>query len=509
MLSKMISAVVHGIDAVPIIVETDIAKGMPAMNIVGLGDMTVKEARERIRSAILNTGLEYPGGRITINMSPAGMRKRGSHFDLAMAMGILASSKQFFDRDIEGYGFIGELSLDGCVNPCDGILPMVMALKKKGLKNVILPKANREEASLVSGINLLPAENITEVVDHFNLKCVILPYRHDILSTETPLAEGGLDFSDVKGQETIKRAITVAVAGGHGILMVGSPSTGKTMISERIPSIMPKMSRDEIIETTMIYSVAGLLNSGQPYICRRPFRQPHHKITAAGLLGGGAYPRPGEITLADKGVLFLDEIGEFDKNIIDTLRVPLEKKKISLVRRGETYVYPADFMLVAATNPCKCGYYGDASHQCMCRPSEIVTYQSRLTGPIMDRIDMHVRLLPMNYDELTSRKTESSEEMKRKIEAARKLQRLRYKGRNILLNHQLDDHLIEEFAFLGHMERKMLEQAYDRYQLNPRTVLKVRKLARTVADLDGGGEIQERHLAEALQYRENLLCKEN
>lgn len=505
MLSKIISAAVHGIDAVPITVETDIAKGMPAMNIVGLGDLTVKEARERIRSAICNSGLEYPGGRITINMSPAGIRKRGSHFDLAMTMGILASSKQFFDRDIEEYGFIGELSLDGCVKQCNGILPMVTALRKKGLKNVILPKANREEASLVSGIRLLPVESITEVMNHFNLSCAIAPYSHDPLAFDLPsTTDTLLDFSDVKGHENIKRAITVAVAGGHSILMVGSPSTGKTMISERIPSIMPKMNRNEIIETTMIYSVAGLLSEGQPYICVRPFRQPHYRITAAGLLGGGAIPRPGEITLADKGVLFLDEIGEFDKNIIDTLRLPLEKKKISLVRKGETYLYPADFMLVAASNPCKCGYYGDAAHQCVCSPHEITRYQAKLTGPIIDRIDMHIRLLPVNYNELNCQTVESSKEMKEKIEFARKIQRNRYRDQSIVLNHQLDDHLIEKFAFLGLEQKKILEQAYEKYQLNPRTVLKVRKLARTVADLDGGGSIQTKHLAEALQYREKL-----
>mgnify|MGYP000215926194 CR=1 FL=1 len=506
MLSKTISAAVHGIDAVPITVETDISKGMPVMNIVGLGDRTVKEARERIRAAICNSGLQYPMGRITINMSPAGMHKRGSHFDLAMMMGILASSKQVFERDLADYGFIGELSLDGCVKSCDGILPMVMALRKQGLKNVILPAANRDEAALVSGIRLLPVESITEVIDHFNLKCEIASYDHDPLHANVITeAEEMLDFADVKGQDNVKRAITVAVAGGHGILMVGSPSTGKTMISERIPSIMPKMSRDEIIETTMIYSVAGLLNEGQPYICRRPFRQPHHKITAAGLLGGGPIPRPGEITLADKGVLFLDEIGEFDKNIIDTLRIPLEKKKISLVRKGESYVYPADFMLVAATNPCKCGYYGDAVHECVCRPAEIINYQSRLTGPIMDRIDMHIKLLPVDYSDLNSRTSESSEEMKGKIEFAREIQYRRYIDRNITLNHQLDDHLIEEFAFLNQDAKRMLEQAYRRFQLNPRTVLKIRKLARTVADLDGGGDIQSSHLAEALQYREKLL----
>ncbi|WP_419026334.1 YifB family Mg chelatase-like AAA ATPase [Emergencia sp.] len=510
MLSKTISAAVHGIDAVPITVETDICKGMPVMNIVGLGDRTVKEARERIRAAICNSGLQYPMGRITINMSPAGMRKRGSHFDLAMMMGILASSKQVFDRSLEDYGFIGELSLDGCVKQCDGILPMVTALRKQGLKNVMIPKANREEAALVNGINLLPVESIAEVLDHFNLKCAIAPYCHDPLDSDTMADEKEmLNFADVKGQENVKRAITVAVAGGHGILMVGSPSTGKTMISERIPSIMPKMNRDEIIETTMIYSVAGLLNEGQPYICRRPFRQPHHKITAAGLLGGGAFPRPGEITLADKGVLFLDEIGEFDKNIIDTLRIPLEKKKISLIRKGESYVYPADFMLVAATNPCKCGYYGDAVHECVCRPAEISSYQSHLTGPIMDRIDMHIRLLPVDYNDLNCQTAESSEEMKQKIEFAREIQHRRYQGRSITLNHQLDDHLIEEFAFLSKEQSQMLEQAYSRFQLNPRTVLKIRKMARTVADLDGDDDIQNKHLAEALQYREKLLCKEN
>jgi len=503
MLSKITSASVHGIDAILVTLETDISRGMPGLNVVGLADMTVKEARERIRTAIINSDAEYPKGRITVNMAPAGIRKRGSHYDLGMAIGILASSGQLFDQDLRKYAFIGELSLDGSICKCSGILPMVIAMRNAGVERVIVPYANRQEAALVTGIDILPAENLVQVVSHFNLNEQLAVYNSSEYDMQEMYScEGGLDFADVKGQEAVKRAITIAVSGGHGILMTGSPATGKTMISERIPSIMPLMTEEDVLEATIIYSVAGLLTENMPCITVRPFRQPHHRITCAGLIGGGGIPMPGEITLADKGVLFLDEVGEFDRNVIDTLRVPLEKKKISIVRHGEKYVFPADFMLVAATNPCKCGYFGDPNHECTCTRKEIKNYRSRLTGPILDRIDMHITLNPIGFDELSRVGGQSSADMREQIERVRQIQRDRYKSAGISLNGQIDDHLSDQYCALDGESADLLSEAYRKLALNPRAVLKIRKLARTIADLEDSSYVLKQHVAEAIQYRE-------
>lgn len=502
MLSKILSAAISGVEAMPVIVETDIAKGMPAFHIVGQADTTIKESTERIRSALLNAGMEYPMSRITVNMSPADLRKRGSHFDLPVAVGILASSGQIFGGELNLYGFAGELSLDGSLNKTDGILPMVIALKKAGCSRVIIPYANRREAMLVRGIRIYPARNLEEVTDFFNLKRE-LDYLYD--EEIGGLGESRIytqDFADVKGQEIAKRAITIAVAGGHGILMMGSPSTGKTMLSERIPTIMPEMTFDEILETTVLYSIAGLLDENTPYITKRPFRQPHHKITPMGLLGGGCWPRPGEISLASKGVLFLDEAGEFDRNMIDALRTPLEKKYISIIRKGKNFLFPADFMLVAATNPCKCGYYGDPEHECTCSIQEVMRYQKKLSGPILDRIDMHIRLMPVDFNDLEVEQSLSTAEMKASIEAARRIQRERYAGIGITLNQQLDAHLAELYCHVDSDGKQILKMAYERLKLNPRTLLKVKKIARTIADLDGSENVEVGHINEALQYRE-------
>lgn len=505
MLSKINAATVHGIEAVPVVIETDISRGLPALNVVGLADMTVKEAKERIRSAILNSGCEYPTGRITINMAPADIRKKGSHMDLPMAVGILASSRQLFDDSLKEYCFIGELSLDGNINKVTGILPIVMAMRREGIKKVVIPFVNKEEAGLVEGIDVYAAKNLGEIIDHFNLNKKMTPIG-SISSIEDcggqEISADAMDFADVRGQEYAKRAITIAVAGGHGILMTGSPSTGKTMISERIPTIMPKMTYEEVVQSTMIYSVAGLLNEKMPFVSKRPFRRPHHRITPAGLIGGGTYPRPGEITLASGGVLFLDEVGEFDRNLIDTLRQPLEEKKISIVRQGETYIFPADFMLVAATNPCKCGYYGDPEHECKCSQHEIDAYQSKISGPIMDRIDMHLKLMPIKYKELTGGKLTTSEDMRSEVEAARMIQRERFSGTDIKLNHQMSDHMADKYILLDGESKRLLEQAYGTLKLNPRTYLKVKKVARTIADIDHSKTVGVQHIAEALQYRE-------
>ncbi len=502
MLSKVITAVTKGTSGKKIIIETDIGNGLPGLTVVGLADIMVKEAKDRIRSAINHGGKVYPVKRITVNLSPANIRKRGSHFDLPMAIGILISSGQLKTERVSEYGIIGELSLDGSLNRCRGILSMVMELRKEGILKVIVPFENAEEARLVKGIKIYPAKNIKEVILH--------------LTGEKFIAENGWenkvkqensikipDFLDVRGQNMAKRAVMIAVAGGHGILMIGSPSTGKTMIAERIPGIMPEMTYDEIVEITQIYSVSGLLDEDMPCIATRPFRQPHHRITRAGLLGGGTEPFPGEISLAHKGVLFLDEVGEFDRHVIDSLRIPLEKKSISIVRHGESYAFPADFLLVAAANPCKCGFYGDPSGKCHCTDGEIRQYRAKLSGPILERIDLHISLQPIDYNTLMNDKEEeSTENIKKKIENARAIQKDRYEGTDIEVNGKLDAHNLPLFCRVDREGENLLKEAYVRLNLSPRTVGKVKKVARTIADLKGVEKIEAEHIAEALQYRE-------
>lgn len=501
MLSKVISAAVQGVEAIPVTIETDLGRGMPSFNVVGLADVTVKEARERIRAAMVNSGLEYPMGRITINMSPAGVRKKGSHFDLSMAIGIVSASKQIDRRKIEKIGLIGELSLDGTIRGCNGVLPMVMALRKLGIKGVVVPSDNGEEATLVKGIEIYTSESLEDLLNQLRAESSMKRYtgKKDTLINPQKYS---IDYSDVKGQAYAKRAITVAVAGGHGILMTGSPATGKTMISERIPTIMPEMTEKEILENTVIYSVAGLLDKGISCMTNRPFRQPHHRITEVGLLGGGATPFPGEVTLANGGVLFLDEVGELDRSLIDSLRIPLEKKQITLNRRGKIYSYPADFMLVAATNPCKCGYYGDPTRQCICKKGEREKHRAKISGPILDRIDMHLMLQPLGFDDLEGEKTQSSAEMREVINHARKVQRNRYRETDIFLNHQMDEHLADRYCNLDEEGIALASKAYDTLKLNPRTLLKVKRIARTIADLEDERNVRVEHLAEALAYRE-------
>lgn len=503
MLIKTISAFVRGIEAIPIFIETDVSQGLPFYQIVGQPDSSIRESKERIRLGLQNSGYTYPKGKITVNMAPAEIRKSGSHFDLAIAMGMLAASGQLEDKSFDRCCFLGELSLDGKINPIHGVLPMMSAMKNAGIYTAFVPKENVKEATLLSGMQIYGVKDLYEVVHHFLGEHLEAEPSVDFSMLRKEMAYTGTkDFADVRGQESAKRAITVSVAGGHGLLMIGSPSTGKSMLAERIPTIMPEMREEEILETTMVYSVAGQLTKERPIVATRPFRHPHHKLTTAGLLGGGVPPKPGEITLANKGVLFLDEIGEFDYRLIDGLRVPLETKAITLVRNQVQYTYPADFLLVGASNPCPCGYLGDPVHACKCTAGEIQRYQRRFSGPIMDRVDMHMHLMPIAYEELNGRESTSSADMRDQIIRAREIQRHRYEKEDFNLNSQMDARHLNQYAPLSTEDEKLLAMAYERMKLNPRTVMKVRKLARTIADLEGSEEIQTSHLTEALQFRE-------
>ena len=504
MLCKTNAAFTRGIEAIPILVETDVSKGMPGYHVVGQPDNSIKESAERIRLAVNHSGFEYPKGRITVNMSPAVLRKSGSHFDLSIAIGLLAATSQVYSDRLHEYCFLGELSLDGTVNGIRGVLPMVMAVQKAGIRKVIVPKDNEKEAMLVEGITVYGVSHLVEVVLHLAGTCLLEGKAGGVMHTRAEPLHWEMDYEDVHGQEGAKRAIVTAVAGGHGLLMMGSPSTGKTMLAERIPTIMPEMTMAEILQVTKAYSIAGLLSAQDPIITRRPFRRPHHKLTLAGLLGGGAYPKPGEITLADKGVLFLDEMGEFDYKVMEALRIPMEKKEIHLLRNSGEYTFPADFQLVGSSNPCPCGYLGDPKQHCKCSAGEISRYLRKFSGPIMDRIDMHIYLSTIAYEDLQGGDVINSENMRQQILAAREVQRVRYENEDFLLNGQLDERNINRFAPLNQASEKMLALAYDRLSLNPRTLLKVRKLARTIADLEQSDEICENHIQEALQYRERI-----
>ena len=502
MLSHIYSCGLSGIDGFSVCVETDISNGLPAFDIVGLPDAAVKEAKERIRSAIKNTGFRFPAKHIVINLAPASKRKEGSGYDLPMALSIICATEQIYAPDLSKCAFFGELSLDGTVQPINGILPMVISAYKSGFTDMFVPTENADEAAVIEGVNIYPVSSLKALCDHFCDIQKINVHKIDLTNYFASSASNVLDFCDVKGQENVKRALEIAAAGNHNELLIGSPGTGKTMLVQRMPSILPDLSFDEALEVTKIHSIAGLLPKDQPLILNRPFRSPHHTISSAGLSGGGSTPKPGELSLAHNGILFLDELPEFRRDSLEVLRQPLEDGNVTISRVNATLTYPCNIMLIASMNPCKCGYFGDSRRQCTCTPTQVNRYRSRISGPLLDRIDIQVEVSNVDYEDLSSTEnSETSAEIKKRVNKTRKLQLERYKDYNIYSNSQLDAGMLKKFCPLGEEENAILRAAFDNLGLSARAHSRILKVARTIADLEGSENIKSEHIAEAIQYR--------